>query len=111
MKTLSIARRINGAYLVRCKYFAHCCHEDCLHHDPHRPSTNSCVMHSPVKYCRQARGFVHDVPASDIDSMYECDPNLAFKAKRKADQQVQESTSTHHNNWRESDGYSDEDDF
>jgi hypothetical protein len=56
-----------------------------MHYEPHAVSTDRCVAMSPVKYCTTVKGFVHDIPISEIDSNYQCDPNLAFKAKRDAD--------------------------
>ena len=32
-----------------------------------------------------AKGFVYDIPLGDTDPDFECDPNLAFKAKRDAE--------------------------
>jgi len=74
----------NTGYL-RCKYWSTCGRKECIHYEPHTAYTHDCIYNSPVKYCARARGFVHDVPY--VKGMYaddECDPNLAFKAKRDA---------------------------
>lgn len=85
MKNAELIRKVEGSYLVRCKYWVVCDAKQCRHYEPHRPDKYHCVFLSPVKYCGRAKGFVHDIPLSEIDSNYQCDPNLAFKAKRDAD--------------------------
>ena len=64
---------------MRCKYWVVCTANHCVHHEVHG-AHNSCNALQPVKYCGHVKGFV-----TEIDSNYECDPNLAFKAKLDAD--------------------------
>lgn len=87
MNSMKLARELlSGDHRVRCKYWGTCDADHCVHHSPHYPANRSCVFNSPVKYCGHMHGFVHDVPY--IGGAYandECDPNLAFKAKRDAE--------------------------
>jgi hypothetical protein len=97
----NLRKRLGNTSLARCKYWAVCSRDDCYHHEPHSPGRKTCQFENPVKYCRAARGFVCDVPLSEMDSNYECDPNLAFKAKIDADKRegIQERTARHHSEW------------
>jgi len=74
-------KSIHRDELVRCKYWVVCSNHDCDHFEIHQAG-DSCIALQPIKYCRKMKGFVHDVHISQIDSNYECDPNLAFKAMR-----------------------------
>ena len=84
MNNFRLMKRLKGSYLVRCKYWVVCNSKHCDHYDPHNVR-ECCMMLSPVKYCRVVKGFVHDIPIEDIDSNYQSNPNLAFKAKREDD--------------------------
>lgn len=54
-----------------------------MHHDVHH-AHSGCYIFQAVKFCGKVRGFVFDLPISELDSNYECDPNIAFKVKREA---------------------------
>lgn len=75
--------RIHRNDLVRCRFWAACGSQMCDHHDVHH-AHSGCYILQTVKYCCIVGGFVHDVSVSELDSNYECDPNLVFKAKRDA---------------------------
>lgn len=77
-------KHISHGDLVRCKFWVVCSANHCTHYEVHAAG-NSCCALQPVKYCEHVKGFVHDVFITDIDSNYQCDPNLAFKAKLDAD--------------------------
>ena len=85
MNNLKLISDLIDSYRVRCRYWSTCSATNCDHHGPHS-AMRQCKYHSPVKYCRMKKGFVYDVPY--IGNAYaddECDPNLAFKAKRDAE--------------------------
>jgi len=85
MNNIKLVRALKNVEYVRCKYWSTCGREECRHYEPHYADAYSCIYNSPVKYCWRVRGFVHDVPY--VKGAYaedECDPNLAFKAKRDA---------------------------
>ena len=92
MKNSRLLKALRDTYLCRCKYWITCNAEDCAHYEPHKVGVSSCMMMSPVQYCRKVKGFVHCVPLSDLDSNMQYDPNLAFKAKRDADKREKKST-------------------
>lgn len=71
--------------LCRCKYWVVCNEEHCYHYEPHAPNNKRCVFFNPVKYCSRVKGFVYCTAITGMDDNYECDPNLAFKAKRDAE--------------------------
>jgi hypothetical protein len=85
MNNSKLIRKLKDSYLVRCKQWVVCGSEECLHYAPHNADIHRCMLLSPVKFCRRLRGFVHDIPIHETDSNYQCNPNLAFKAKRDAD--------------------------
>ena len=98
-------------HVCRCKFWAACNMEHCSHHQPHSPS-EICVLLSPVKYCREVKGFVYDVPIGEAgyNSDSDCDPNLAFKAKREAEEQYRAQSDKpvgilYHNGQQVSVGY------
>lgn len=101
MNNLRLIRSLKDATLVRCKYWSTCGREECIHYEPHGAYQFECVYNSPVKYCMKARGFVYDIPyhhgayAED-----ECDPNLAFKAKRDAQKRYKSAMESDHEDWR-----------
>ncbi len=85
MNNFTLIRKLNNTNLCRCRFWVICDVETCYHYEPHHPDRDRCIFLSPVKYCGVIGGFVHDIPMTEIDSNYECDPNLAFKAKRDAE--------------------------
>ena len=91
MNNFALIRKLSNTNLCRCKFWVICDGSDCHHYEPHHPSREGCTLLSPVKYCSRVRGFVHDIPMADIDSNYDCDPNLAFKAKRDAERRESHS--------------------
>ena len=94
MKSAELIRKLNKSYLLRCKFWTTCGMKDCLHYEPHREKSMSCISFHPVKYCKAARGFVHDVPLRETNPDYECDPNLSFKAKRDAESRHRKKMSS-----------------
>jgi len=77
---------LSSHHKLRCKYWGTCDAEHCVHHGPHYAVNRSCIFNSPVKYCSHMHGFVHDAPYTEgAYANDECDPNLAFKAKRDAE--------------------------
>ena len=81
-----LRRHSNYGDHLRCRYWITCSAKTCFHHEPHFPSAKQCLYDSPVKYCQRVRGFVHDmVYTHGSYNEDECDPNLAFKAKRDAE--------------------------
>ena len=93
-------KSIHRDELVRCKYWVVCSNHDCDHFEIHQ-ADDSCIVLQPIKYCRRMKGFVHDVHISQIDSNYECDPNLAFKAmrdtERRKEKEYKKAMSRHRN--------------
>lgn len=86
MNNMKLIRALRDIGHVRCKYWSTCGREECNHYEPHYPSKLECIYNSPVKYCMKAEGFVYCVPyVSGAYANDECDPNLAFKAKRDAE--------------------------
>jgi len=87
MNNTKLIKDLKHSYLVRCKFWGVCGRVDCDHYAQHN-TRKCCKYKSPVKFCKATGGFVHDIPLGDIDSDYECDPNLAFKAQRERAQKV-----------------------
>lgn len=77
-------KRIELGDLVRCKFWLTCNAKDCFHQKAHRAERASCFSPTPVHYCEEAEGFVYDIDVSDSNPIYDCDPNLAFKARRES---------------------------
>lgn len=95
MSTVSsseLREKLKNTHLCRCKWWVTCGVENCDHYEPHPVHVQKCMLLNPVKYCKQIKGFVHCVPMGDIDSNYECNPNLAFKAKRDAEARREKSS-------------------
>jgi len=111
MNNRKLIRKLTGSYLIRCKYWVVCGREHCMHYEPHTPVANHCILMSPVKYCGAVGGFVHDIPLSEIDSNYQCDPNLAFKAKVDADNRRTKKYEQAMNKRRHPAGWDDSDDY
>ena len=65
---------------VRCSAWSKCGQTQCNHYDIHYPDKIQCRGLNQVSYCRVVCFLVSDVRIVDIDSAYENDPNLAFKA-------------------------------
>jgi len=84
MNNLKLIRSIQESYLVRCICWNTCAVPNCYHHEPHTAGI-SCKYNSPVKFCKAVQGFVHDLPISQLQENYECDPNLAFRAQKEAE--------------------------
>ena len=86
MNNRKLIKGLKSAWQVRCKFWTTCGADNCDHHSPHHVRNEACAFFSPVKYCPKAKGFVHDVPYTEgAYADDECDPNLAFKAKRDAE--------------------------
>jgi len=84
MNNIKLIRELKHSWQVRCKYWSVCPFNHCDHHEPHHARNETCLYSSPVKYCAKVEGFVYDVPYTGDYAEDECDPNLAFKAKRDA---------------------------
>jgi len=82
MNNTKLIKELKHSYLVRCKFWGICSQTDCDHYAKHNAG-RSCKYKSPVKFCKIIGGFVYDIALSGSDSDYECDPNLAFKARRE----------------------------
>ena len=92
MNHMKLIKTLKDADLLRCKYWSTCGREECNHYEPHHGDAYRCIYNSPIKYCWRVDGFVHDVPY--IEGAYaedECDPNLAFKAKRDARKRLEKA--------------------
>ena len=86
MNSNKLIKELKNSWQIRCKYWSVCSTENCDHYAPHHPHSITCLYNSPVKYCPEVNGFVHDVPYHQGSyAEDECDPNLAFKAKRDAE--------------------------
>jgi hypothetical protein len=83
MNSKKLIKELKNSWRVRCKYWSTCSNSSCGHYEPHT-SWQSCLYNNPVKYCMGAGGFVYDIPYTGNYAEDECDPNLAFKAKRDA---------------------------
>lgn len=103
-------KKIELGDLIRCKFWLTCGEKDCRHHGIHRAEERMCFHPTPVHYCEACEGFVYDIHVSDMSSSYDCDPNLAFKARResrKAEKKVEEKNKPqkrprlHHTHWAE----------
>lgn len=88
MNNSRLVKRLKSASRIRCKHWFSCGAKDCNHYETHLAHNYNCIYISPVRYCKRARGFVHDIPANEINIEQECDPNLAFKAQKKADEEI-----------------------
>jgi len=84
MNNKKLIKELGESWKIRCKYWTTCSANHCDHYEPHYPTSEACKYNSPVKYCEKAKGFVYDVPYTGSYAEDECDPNLAFKAKRDA---------------------------
>jgi hypothetical protein len=87
-------RALLNSYKCRCKFWATCDAKHCFHYEPHTAHSDLlCIDGNPVKYCTRARGFVYDIPYTDgAYDEDECDPNLAFKARRDAEARAKSRT-------------------
>jgi hypothetical protein len=93
MNSNKLIKELKNTWEVRCKYWSVCNTENCDHYAPHHPHGETCLYNSPVKYCPEVRGFVHDVLYNGSYAEDECDPNLAFKAKRDAQHRMSGSSN------------------
>jgi hypothetical protein len=80
-KLKKLRQRLTNAYLVRCRNWGMCGQKSCEHYEPHR--TAPYCAKNPYQYCECMKAFVHDIPIEETDDG-DCDPNLAFKAKRES---------------------------
>ena len=104
MNSFKLAKKLKSVSRLRCKYWYTCGAKDCYHYEIHVAREYSCITISPIRYCSKANGFVHDIPANEINFDAECDPNLAFKAQKEADKRVEAATAKHYHKWLESSG-------
>ena len=96
VSSIELRTKLRDTYLCRCRFWVICNEDNCYHYEPHDPSRDRCILMNPVKWCRRIRGFVHCIPINEIDSNYECDPNLAFKAKLDAEKREKRRNDNWH---------------